>query len=110
MIDWTRLNELRSEIGDEDLADVVEMFLEEADGVVIHISGGLSSAEMESQLHFLKGSALNLGLSDLAALCQDGERQAAQGNGAAVNPTRIVAVYQASKSAFLGALAKGNAA
>ena len=110
MIDWTRLNELRSEIGDEDLADVVEMFLEEADEVVAQVSGGLADREMESQLHFLKGSALNLGLSDLAALCQDGERQAAQGNGAAVDPLRIVSVYQASKTAFLGALAKGNAA
>lgn len=110
MIDWGRLAELRSEIGDEDLADVVTLFLEEADDVVGRIVGGLSDSEMESQLHFLKGSALNLGLKDLSALCQDGERQAGQGNGAAVDANRIVAVYQASKAAFLGALAKGDAA
>ena len=34
MIAWDRLNELRAEIGDDDLADVVAMFLEEADEVV----------------------------------------------------------------------------
>ncbi len=110
MIEWGRLAELRAEIGDEDLADVVTLFLEEADEAVGRIARGLSDAEMESQLHFLKGSALNLGLKDLSALCQEGERLAGQGNGGAVDPGRIADVYQASKTAFLGALAKGSAA
>ncbi len=110
MIDWGRLAELRSEIGDDDLADVVTMFLAEADETVAVIAGGLPDSQMEAQLHFLKGSALNLGLKDLSSLCQEGERQAGRGNGAAVDPARIVNVYQASKAAFLGALAKGSAA
>jgi HPt (histidine-containing phosphotransfer) domain-containing protein len=108
MIEWGRLAELRAEIGDEDLAEVVTLFLEEADEAVGRISRGLSDAEMEAQLHFLKGSALNLGLKDLSALCQEGERLAGQGNGGAVDPGRIADVYQASKTAFLGALAKGG--
>ena len=74
------------------------------------LDGGLPDPEMESQLHFLKGSALNLGLSDLAALCQEGERLAGQGRGSEADPARIVAIYEASKTAFLGALADGNAA
>ncbi|MEZ5798626.1 MAG: Hpt domain-containing protein [Paracoccaceae bacterium] len=110
MIEWGRLNELRSEIGDEDLADVVAMFLDEADEVVARIRAGLTDAELEAQLHFLKGSALNLGLSELASLCQEGERQAGQGQGQAIDAGHISAVYQASKSAFLGAMAKGTAA
>ena len=110
MIAWDRLNELRSEIGDEDLADVVAMFLDEADEVVAGIAGGLSDPEMEAQLHFLKGSALNLGLSDLSALCQDGERRAGLGQGSGVDLAAIVSVYEASKIAFMGALAKGDAA
>lgn len=109
MIDWGRLEELRAEIGDEDLADVVALFLEEADEVVGRITAGLAAGEMEGQLHFLKGSALNLGLSDLAALCQDGERKAGQGLADQVDAGRIGAVYQSSKAAFLGALAKGAA-
>ena len=28
-MDWTRINELREEIGEEDLADVLALFLEE---------------------------------------------------------------------------------
>ena len=110
MIAWDRLNELRAEIGDEDLADVVTMFLEEADEVVARISCGLPDADMEAQLHFLKGRALNLGLADLSALCPSGERQAGQGNGSAVCLGRIASDYEASKASVLGALAKENAA
>jgi len=110
MIAWDRLNELRAEIGDDDLAEVAAMFLEEADEVVSRLTGELPDSEIESQLHFLKGSALNLGLSDLSALCQDGERRAGLGQGSEVDLGRIVSVYAASKAAFLGALAKGDAA
>jgi histidine phosphotransfer protein HptB len=110
MIDWARLNELRDEIGAEDLADVVTLFLEEADEVVLRLSSDMADSELEGQLHFLKGSALNLGLADLAGLCQDGERRAAHGQGAGVDLAAIKSVYDASKAAFLGALAKGTAA
>jgi HPt (histidine-containing phosphotransfer) domain-containing protein len=110
MIDWTRLNELRDEIGEDDLADVVTLFLDEADDVVLRLSSRMSDEEMESQLHFLKGSALNLGLAGLAGLCQDGERKAEQGQGATIDLDAIKSVYEASKIAFLGALAKGSAA
>ena len=89
---------------------MVALFLDEADEVVGRVAAGLSDAELESQLHFLKGSALNLGLSALAGLCQEGERMAGQGNGAGVDTARILSVYEASKVAFLGALAKGDAA
>ena len=34
MIDWERVRELRSEIGADDFAEVVEMFLSEADEAV----------------------------------------------------------------------------
>jgi histidine phosphotransfer protein HptB len=110
MIDWARLHELRDEIGEDDLADVVALFLDEADEVVLRLSPAMPDPELEGQLHFLKGSALNLGLADLAGLCQDGERRAAQGQGAAVDLDAIRSVYEASKTAFMGALTKGTAA
>ncbi len=52
-----------------------------------HVSGGSRRGDraadgqrgpdptLEAELHFLKGSALNLGFADLAALCQDGEKR-----------------------------------
>ena len=109
MIEWDRLAELRAEIGGDDLANVVAIFLEEADGVVERISHDIADTALEAELHFLKGSALNLGLRELALLCQEGERLAGQGSGASVDLPRIDSVYQASKSAILGALAKGAA-
>lgn len=109
MIDLDRLNELRDEIGEEDLADVVAVFLDEADEVMRRLTLG-QSTNLESDLHFLKGSALNLGLADLAAMCQAGETQAAAGQGAAIDLAQVDSLYAASKRAFLGALARGRAA
>lgn len=110
MIDWKRVEDLRDEIGDDDFAEVAGMFLEEADQTVARLALGLAAAEVESQLHFLKGSALNLGLSDLAAICQQGERLAASGCAAQVDLSIVVAIYQASRTAFSGGLKKGSVA
>lgn len=110
MIDWKRVQELRDEIGLDDFAEVADMFLEEADQTIDRLSKGLAAVDVEGQLHFLKGSALNLGLSDLASVCQVGERQAAAGQGASVDLTAVIVSYQRSKVAFLGGMAKENAA
>ncbi|GAB1361252.1 Hpt domain-containing protein [Rhodobacter sp.] len=108
MIDWGRLADLRAEIGDADLSDVVRLFLEEADEIVSRLNRGIPDAQLQAELHFLKGAALNLGLKDLARLCQEGERQADQHNAAGVDVARIVTVYQASRAAYLGALAESQ--
>lgn len=97
MIDWARIEDLRSEIGGEDFLEVVDMFLDEADEVVGRLGGPPMPDQVESQLHFLKGAALNLGLSDLAAHCQDGERRAANGDAATVDLAKVIAVYNASR-------------
>lgn len=104
MIDWKRVEELKEEIGADGFVEVADMFLDEAEGAVRALVAGLSADEVEGQLHFLKGSALNLGLSDLAAVCQDGERKAAAGQGADVDTAEVAAVYRASRSCLLGGL------
>lgn len=101
MIDWDRVMELRNEIGADDFAEVVEMFLEEADSVAKTIGRDLAPETVESALHFLKGSALNLGFRELAQLCQSGEKAAASG---AVDPAglaKVVMIYTQSKHAFM---------
>lgn len=108
MIDWARVNDLRSEIGKEDFLEVVNLFLEEADEVVDALSGGPDLPQVESRLHFLKGSALNLGLTDLAALCQSGERSAAMGSSASVNLQQVAVVYQTSRKLLLDSLARAS--
>jgi HPt (histidine-containing phosphotransfer) domain-containing protein len=110
MIDWGRLNELRDEIGAEDLAEVAGVFLDEADEVMDRVARGQSVGRMEAELHFLKGSALNLGLRAFADLCQDGEKRAAGGDPDPVDLARLADLYAASKAAFLGALAQDSAA
>lgn len=110
MIDWKRVEELRQEIGADGFAEVADMFLDEADQAVRTLISGLAAEEVEGQLHFLKGSALNLGLADLAAICQDGERKAAAGYGARVDVGRVAAVYHSSRALLLRRLATEAAA
>ena len=61
--------------------------------------GGTKS--LEADLHFLKGAALNLGFSEFAALCQDGERRAALGEGG-LDITAVKDCYALSKTALSG--------
>ena len=69
MIDWKRVEELKGEIGADGFVEVADMCLEEAEDAVRALVTGLPADEIEGQLHFLKGSALNLGLCDLAPIC-----------------------------------------
>ena len=107
MIDWKRVAELQEEIGADGFVEVADMFLDEAEGAVRALLSGLPPAEVEGQLHFLKGSALNLGLSDLAAICQEGERKA--GGGQAIDMLQLAAIWQASRAGLLGGLSKDKA-
>ncbi|KAF0116629.1 MAG: Hpt domain-containing protein [Rhodobacteraceae bacterium] len=109
MIDWKRVDELKGEIGADGFVEVADMFLDEAEGAVKALLRGIAAEEVEGQLHFLKGSALNLGLSELAAICQDGERMAAAGEGALVDVSLVASVWRASRASLLGGLAADQA-
>lgn len=109
MIDWKRVEELKEEIGADGFVEVVDMFLDEAEGAVRALMAGLPADAVEGQLHFLKGSALNLGLSDLAAICQEGERKAATGQGAGVDTAQVAAIWRAARASLLGGLSADQA-
>ncbi|MGO4909760.1 Hpt domain-containing protein [Pseudorhodobacter sp. W20_MBD10_FR17] len=100
MIDWGRVRELRNEIGAKDFDEVAQLFLEETDEVSANLVNNTSPQAIESALHFLKGSALNLGFFKLAALCQTGEKAASLGAIDGIDLRQVAAVYQASKAAF----------
>ncbi len=108
MLDWTRIDELMAEIGEDDFAEVVTLFLEEADTAADTLAMRPNGTSLEEVLHFMKGSALNLGFSDLAQLCAHGERAAR--HGAAVDPDPVIAAYRASRKVLLDGLAKRKAA
>jgi len=107
MIDWTRVSELREEIGAEDFNEIVEIFLEEVDAAVADL--GAPDTPLDAQLHFLKGSALNLGFATFSDLCQTGETRAAAGE-TNIDLGEVAQSYRASRAAFLEGLATRFAA
>lgn len=110
MVDWERIADLQAQIGTEDFIGVVDLFLEETDEAVARLAAVDRPAEVEAVLHFLKGSALNLGLAGLAQLCGEGERVAAAGQAGVVDREAIAAAYARSRQALLEGLARRPAA
>jgi len=104
MIDWPKVLELREEVGHEDFDEVVELFLEEVDDTIQNL--GDPGRSLEHDLHFLKGSALNLGFSSFSDLCKQGEYACAGGTSDTVNTTKILECYATSKTQFLSLLPK----
>ncbi|GAB4381870.1 Hpt domain-containing protein [Albidovulum sp.] len=107
MIDWSRIRELRAEIGEDGLAEVVEMFLDEVEQVVMRLREKPEPERLEEDLHFLKGGAWNLGFAEFGAQCQHGERLAAAGRAGEVDVAAVTEAYFASKQVFLEGLAGG---
>ncbi|MGH1576089.1 Hpt domain-containing protein [Planktotalea sp.] len=109
MINWARITELREEIGAEDFEEVVELFLSEVEERLETVSADKSFEDFEEDMHFLKGSALNLGFEELARLCSDGESRAAS-KDAISDIASIFAAYEKSKQIFLSKLSGEQAA
>lgn len=100
LVNWEKVNELCNEVGQEDFDEVVELFLEEVEETLGHV--GQEGRCLEHDLHFLKGSALNLGFVQFSDLCKVGEAAAANGDGAQVDVAKIQLSYQESRTLFLG--------
>ncbi|MDQ2090406.1 Hpt domain-containing protein [Marimonas arenosa] len=104
MIDWDKVIELREEIGEEDFAEVVDLFLEEVDEAMTQLRAGLPQEKWECCLHFLKGSALNLGFEAFSTLCASGEVAAASGDHDEIDLAEVITTYDQSKATFLADL------
>lgn len=106
MIDWSKVTELRDEIGAEDFGDVVELFLSEVEERLSQMAASPAQSMPEDDLHFLKGSALNLGFETFANLCQNGETAAKTGTGDLPDMEILLSLYKQSKEDFLAGLEK----
>lgn len=101
MIDWSRVDELVDEIGAEDFAEVVDLFLDEVEIAIVALEKCEGNPVVtEEQMHFLKGASLNLGFADLAALCLKGENSAAAGAPDAVSPKEVRNTFEVSRRKF----------
>jgi HPt (histidine-containing phosphotransfer) domain-containing protein len=78
MIDRARLEELHQDIG-EDLGEVIELFLVEADEVIERLAAAEAPDERGALLHMIKGAALNLGFSGIAEIAEEAEAAEAPG-------------------------------
>ena len=94
LVNAERLAALRDEIGAEGFDEVLGLFLRESDEVVARLAGPIPAEAVEADLHFLKGTALTLGLDDLAEMCRQGEQ------GATVDPAALADLYRRSCAAM----------
>ena len=104
MINWAQVAELRREVGAEDFEEVLGLFFEEVEEVTLRLSKTVLLTQLGEDLHFLKGSALNLGFEVFSEACNEGETLCAAGSSNTVNVTEILDIYRTSKVSFLADL------
>jgi HPt (histidine-containing phosphotransfer) domain-containing protein len=104
MIRWERYEELRHEVGDDDLAEIAALFLAELETAVAAIIEVPVSGLTADAFHALKGSCLNIGFDALADICARAEQAVARGEAEGIDRTRLAEVYAASRMAFEGRL------
>ncbi len=110
MINWNRVSELRDEVGQEDFDEVVELFLDEVETAIANLGDELDADALASLLHFLKGSALNLGFEKFAKLCAAREKSASNGQNDKCDLEEIRQCYQSSRTEFITQLRQFPAA
>ncbi|MEP2782402.1 MAG: Hpt domain-containing protein [Pseudoruegeria sp.] len=110
MIDWSRANELRDEVGEDAFLEVADIFLEEVDEVIARLKAEIVVDQFRDDMHFLKGSALNLGFSDFAEQCQIGETAGPALATDQLFAEKLFESYEESKIAFLATIKSEAAA
>ncbi|WP_168771134.1 Hpt domain-containing protein [Palleronia sediminis] len=78
LIDESRLSTLISDVGADSLGELLDIFERET-GQKIASLAACPPERLSAAYHFVKGSAQNLGLAELAALCRQAEHDAARG-------------------------------
>jgi HPt (histidine-containing phosphotransfer) domain-containing protein len=100
MINWTRMNELRKELGEEDFQEVLDLFLEEVQIVIDRLRVTETLTELQDDMHFLKGSALNIGLSHLAMVTRVAEEKANASTLERCDLDKVISTFDETKEAF----------
>ncbi|MEP2892191.1 Hpt domain-containing protein [Tateyamaria sp.] len=108
MIDWQRVINLKNEIGQGDFDEVVPLFLEEVSEITNRLKKTPILDQLETDLHSLKGCALNLGFSEFSMMCSKGESLAAKGGAGSVDLAAILTSFDISCEEFLNGLEHGK--
>lgn len=99
MIDHARLRELQNEVGEHDLAEVIALFCEEVEETLERLRLG-SAPALADDLHFLKGSALNIGMSEVGDICKAAELALRSDPQARPDIDTISAAFQKARQAL----------
>lgn len=94
LVNPARVQALCQEIGEDAFPEVLEMFLSETAQVVARLRGMTDPAAIAADMHFLKGSALTMGMDDLATYCMGVEQ------GAPFDPARLEDLFARSRAAL----------
>lgn len=101
MIDWTRVTELRDEVGADDFDEVVELFLDEVEESLAPLRDDPNCATPSQVLHALKGAAWNLGFRQWGEICEALEHAC---DGAPMDLSPVVQTYDKARAQFLSDL------
>ena len=97
MVNWDRISELTEEVGEDDLAEVLLLFCEEVEDVLEKLPTA-NADTFPAHLHFLKGSALNIGLDEVSRICEMQERRVAADPAVVPEIDLIQTAYDAAKA------------
>ncbi len=110
MIDWDSVAELREEVGADSFEEVVALFFDEVDEVIERLKADRLRTGLSDDLHFLKGSALNLGFIELAEQCRNEGRTIATKGPDRVDLVALIDCYARSREKFLLGLGRHRTA
>ena len=100
MIDWKRLCEMHRELGDPDFRTILGLFLDEIEDAVARLDA-VPPEGLETRLHFIKGSAWNIGLAEFGRLCQSCEGQVVRGRADQVHAAALADSYAMSRQILM---------
>ncbi|WP_134678414.1 Hpt domain-containing protein [Paracoccus ravus] len=103
MLDWNRIHELQSDVGPDEFALILDLFLDEVEGVILRLARR-NAAQLATDLHFLKGCARTLGFREFGDLCDQGESLTCNGRAADIDLDGLAICYSASKQGLFGGL------
>lgn len=105
MLDWTHIIRLRQEVGEDSFAEIVDLFFAEVNEVFERIR---NNGAKHTDMHFLKGSAANLGFAEFSKACQIAEHALLTEDGEA-DIQSVFSSFEASCESFSEGLAKRRA-
>jgi HPt (histidine-containing phosphotransfer) domain-containing protein len=99
MLNRSRIDELREEVGEDGFAEVLDLFCEEVEEVLAGLPE-VPAPELPERLHFLKGSAINIGMEQVGDLCRTAEERIRADPASKPDLAAIRSAYDRSRKAL----------